>query len=81
MVDFSEDSEKGVRLFESGSILLHMAEKTGKFIPKDPKLRTECINLFSYKLDLGLLLDNSDISINMLLKVSGMTILMQLQGK
>jgi GSH-dependent disulfide-bond oxidoreductase len=32
------------RLFESGSILLYLAEKFNAFIPKDPALRTECLN-------------------------------------
>lgn len=32
------------RLFESGSILLHLAEKFGAFIPTDPAGRAECLN-------------------------------------
>jgi GST-like protein len=32
------------RLFESGSILLYLAEKFDMFIPKDPAGRTECMN-------------------------------------
>jgi GST-like protein len=32
------------RIFESGSILLYLAEKFGAFIPKDPAGRTECMN-------------------------------------
>ncbi len=32
------------RLFESGSILLYLAEKFDAFIPKDPAGRTECMN-------------------------------------
>ena len=33
-----------VRVFESGSILLHLAEKFGAFIPTDPAARAECLN-------------------------------------
>ena len=32
------------RVFESGSILLYLAEKFGAFIPEDHKERTECLN-------------------------------------
>lgn len=36
--------ERPVRVFESGSILLHLAEKFGAFLPKDPAKRTEALN-------------------------------------
>jgi len=32
------------RVFESGSILLYLAQKFGEFIPKDHTMRTECMN-------------------------------------
>ncbi|WP_372370573.1 glutathione-dependent disulfide-bond oxidoreductase [Candidatus Uabimicrobium sp. HlEnr_7] len=32
------------RVFESGAILLYLAEKFGKFIPQEHKARTECMN-------------------------------------
>lgn len=32
------------RVFESGSILLYLAEKFGKFLPSDPAVRTETLN-------------------------------------
>ena len=36
--------EKPVRVFESGAILLYLAEKFGAFLPKDPAQRTEALN-------------------------------------
>jgi GST-like protein len=33
-----------IRLFESGSMLLHLAEKFGAFLPKDPAGRAEALN-------------------------------------
>lgn len=36
--------EPPIRIFESGSILLYLAEKFDAFIPADPAGRTECLN-------------------------------------
>ena len=33
---------KPLRIFESGAILLHLAEKFGAFLPEDPAIRSEC---------------------------------------
>ena len=38
------DTETGVRVFESGSILLYLADKFGHFLPKDVAGRTEALN-------------------------------------
>jgi len=35
---------KPVRVFESGSILLYLAEKFGAFVPTDPAQRAECLS-------------------------------------
>jgi GST-like protein len=42
LLDTTTDPE--TRVFESGAILLYLAEKFGAFIPKDHKGRTECMN-------------------------------------
>lgn len=42
LMDHSGDEP--VRLFESASMLLHLAERFNAFIPTDPKARTECLN-------------------------------------
>ena len=39
------DSDEGIVLTESGAILLYLAEKTGKLLPKDIKGRTKTIEL------------------------------------
>jgi GST-like protein len=35
---------KPIRVFESGAILLHLAEKFGALVPADPALRAECLS-------------------------------------
>jgi GST-like protein len=42
MVDFSAASP--IRVFESGAILMHMAEKFGKFLPTDAAARAEVLS-------------------------------------
>ena len=42
LVDHSTDSP--TRVFESGAILLYLAEKHGEFLPTDPSARAECLS-------------------------------------
>ncbi|GAA6154233.1 glutathione-dependent disulfide-bond oxidoreductase [Pseudoteredinibacter isoporae] len=42
LLDRSED--KPIRVFESGAILMHLAEKFDAFLPKDPATRAECFS-------------------------------------
>lgn len=51
MVDYS--TEKPIRVFESGSILLYLAEKFGEFLPRDLSKRTETINWLMWQMGSG----------------------------
>ncbi|MCP5073821.1 MAG: glutathione-dependent disulfide-bond oxidoreductase [Rhodobacteraceae bacterium] len=42
LIDYS--TPKPVRVFESGAILLYLAEKFGAFLPSDPANRAECLS-------------------------------------
>ena len=42
LLDYS--GAEPVRVFESGAILMHLAEKFGAFLPKDPAPRAECLS-------------------------------------
>ncbi len=48
--------ETPIRVFESGAILLHLAEKFGAFIPTDPAERAECISWLMWQMGSGPLL-------------------------
>ncbi len=43
-VDFDTTDGKPIYLFESGSIVLYLADKYKRFIPEDFRLRTEVMN-------------------------------------
>jgi GST-like protein len=42
--DYDGPGGKPIDLFESGSIVLYLAEKYGRFIPSDPALKVEVMN-------------------------------------
>jgi GST-like protein len=44
VVDLQGPGDKHLNLFESGSIMLYLADKFHRFIPQDPALRAECLN-------------------------------------
>ena len=43
-VDYDTPDGKPLELFESGAIVLYLAEKYKKFLPSDYRLRQECLN-------------------------------------
>ena len=51
LLDRSEDP--AVRVFESGSILLYLAEKFGAFLPKEHAKRTEALNWLFWQMGAG----------------------------
>jgi GST-like protein len=48
MMDYSQDPP--LRLFESGSMLIYLAEKFGTFLPKDIAKRTETLNWLMWQM-------------------------------
>ena len=45
--------DKPIRVFESGAILLHLAEKFGAFVPKDAAGRAECLSWLFWQMGSG----------------------------
>ena len=45
--------EKPTRVFESGAILLYLAEKFGEFVPADPAKRAECYSWLFWQMGSG----------------------------
>ncbi|WP_375271148.1 glutathione-dependent disulfide-bond oxidoreductase [Sphingomonas sp.] len=54
LVDRSDDTP--VRVFESGSILVYLAEKFGAFLPTEPAARAECLSWLFWQMGAGPLL-------------------------
>lgn len=42
--------ETPIRVFESGAILIHLAEKFGEFLPIDPAIRAECLSWLMWQM-------------------------------
>ena len=49
MVDHS-DPAKPIRIFESGAILIHLAEKFGALLPTEPAARAECLSWLMWQM-------------------------------
>jgi GST-like protein len=50
MVDHGADGGAPLRVFESGSILVYLAEKFGAFLPQNVRDRTECMNWLMWQM-------------------------------
>ncbi len=50
---WDHSGDKPVRVFESGSILFHLAEKFGEYLPKDGPVRTEVMNWVFWQMGSG----------------------------
>ncbi|MDQ0463965.1 GST-like protein [Caulobacter ginsengisoli] len=49
LMDYS-DPKKPIRIFESGAILIHLAEKFGEFLPTDPAARAETLSWLMWQM-------------------------------
>ena len=50
MVDHNGPDGKPISIFESGAMLIYLAEKTGKFMPSDPRGRFEVIEWLMFQM-------------------------------
>ncbi|WP_428036941.1 glutathione S-transferase N-terminal domain-containing protein [Amphritea sp.] len=50
ITDDEGPDDQTIQLFESGAILLYLAEKTGNFIPTDPIKRLECLQWLMWQM-------------------------------
>jgi GST-like protein len=50
IVDTDGPGGKRIELFESGAILIYLAEKTGKFIPAEPHARYACLQWVMFQM-------------------------------
>lgn len=50
IIDQDGPQNRPINIFESGAILIYLAEKSGKFLPKDPRARMETLEWLMFQM-------------------------------
>ena len=67
-----------IRVFESGAILIHLAEKFGAFLPTEPAARAQCLSWLMWQMGSAPYLGGGELILRLRLKVAGVVALVQL---
>lgn len=65
-----DSPKQPLHLFETGNILLYLAERSGKFLPTDPAAKAECLNWLFFNVSFGV------ASLSMMFSRAGMMVML-----